>query len=189
MAGNTENVRIWTGAEVYAAPTGTAGPTNISGDLNAAFEPLGLIDQDDAIGEEFTSDDTDHYAYGSVFVRKTSIRAKVQMTMTALENSDLVFKLANPGSDSTEAAGVTTRITRPKNLGLAIVAMVLEKTDGEVTSRLFVPRAQVTIAGSRSTSDNEMYGTPLVVDVLGSTDGSPFFTIEITDDPAAVPGS
>ena len=190
MAGNTEAVRIWTGAEVYAAPTGTAAPTNTSSPLNAAFEPLGLIDQDDAIGEEFSSDDTDHYSYGSVFVRKTSIRAKTQLTMTALENSDLVYQLANPGSDSEASGGVTTRINRPKNLGLAIRALVLEKTDGDITSRLFIPRGQVTIAGSRSTSDNEMYGTPLVVDVLGATDDDGvFFSIEITDDPAADPGA
>lgn len=188
MAGNIEAVRIWTGAEVFAAPTGTAAPTDVTTPLALDFEPLGLIDQDDAIGEEFTSDDTDHYAYGSVFVRKTSIKQKTQLTMTALENSDLVYQLANPGSESTANGGVTTRRNRPKNLGLAIRALVLEKTDGDVVSRLFVPRGQVTIAGSRNTSDNEMFGTPLIVDILGASDQDGiYFSIEITNDPAAEP--
>lgn len=186
MAGDTEDVRIWTGADVYVAPVGTAAPTDTTTELDAAYEPLGLIDQDDAIGEQFTSDDTDHYAYGSILVRKTSIKSKVMLQMTALENSDLVFQLANPGSDSETAGGVTTRTTRPKNLGLAIRSFVLEKTDGDVTSRLYIPRGQATINGTRNTSDNEMYGTPLMIDLLASTDetGS-YFSIEITDDPAA----
>jgi hypothetical protein len=188
MAGNIEAVRIWTGAEVFAAPLGTAAPSNVTSTLNAAYEPIGLIDQDSAIGEEFSSDDTDHYAYGSVFVRKTSIKQKTQLTMTALENSDLVWSLANPGSESSEAGGITTRKNRPKNLGLAIKALVLEKTDGDVISRLFIPRGQITIAGSRSTSDNEMFGTPLLVDILGATDESgAYFSIELTNDPAAEP--
>lgn len=185
-AGDTSNVRIWTGAEVYVGDTDTPAPTDTTTALNAGFEPLGLLDQDDAIGEEFSSDDTEHYAYGSVLVRKTSIKAKTTLSMTALENSDLVYQLAFPGSDSETAGGVTTRTNRPKNLGLAIKSFVLEKTDGDVVSRLYIPRGQVTIAGSRTTSDNEMYGTPLLVDLLGSTDedGS-YFSIEITDDPAA----
>jgi hypothetical protein len=185
-AGDTENVRIWTGAEVFVGTTSTPAPTDTTTALNAGFEPLGLIDQDDAIGEEFSSDDTEHYAYGSVLVRKTSIKSKTTLTMTALENSDLVYGIAFPGSDSETAGGVTTRTNRPKNLGLAIRSFVLEKTDGDVVSRLYIPRGQVTIAGSRSTSDNEMYGTPLLIDLLGSTDeGGSYFSIEITDDPAA----
>lgn len=187
MAGNTEDVRIWTGADVYAGPTTSTAPTDVATALDTDFEPLGLIDQDAGIGEEFSSDDTDHYAYGSVLVRKTSIKTKVTLSLTALENSDLVYQLANPGSDSETAGGITTRTNRPKNLGLAIRSFVLEKTDGDITSRLYIPRGQVTIAGSRTTSDNEMYGTPLVIDILGASDGDDetYFSIEITDDPAA----
>jgi hypothetical protein len=189
MAGTTSAVRVWTGADVYAAPVGTTAPTNIASALNAAFEPLGLISQDDAIGEEFSSEDTELFAYGSVFVRKTSIKQKLTLTLTALENSDLVFELANPGSTSAASGGITTRTVKPRNLGLAIRAIVLEKTDGTITSRIHIPRGQVTISGSRNTSDNEMYGTPLVIDVLGSEDGqgNTFFYTEITNDSAAAP--
>lgn len=190
MAGNTENVRVWTGADVYVAPTGTTLPTDIDTALDAAFEPVGLLDQDAGIGEEFSSDDSDLFAYGSVLVRKTSVKAKTTLSLTALENTDVVYQLAFPGSDSETGGGVTTRTNRPKNLGLAIRAVVLEKTDGDVTSRLCIPRGQVTIAGSRSTSDSEMYGTPLTIDLLGSSDETgDFFSIEITDDAAAEVGS
>lgn len=189
MAGSTSAVRVWTGADVYAAPLGTGAPTTVSTALNAAYEPIGLISQDDAIAEEFSSEDTEMFAYGSIFVRKTSIKQKLTLTLTALENSDLIFQLANPGSDSTESGGITTRTVRPRNLGLAIRAFVLEKTDGTVTSRIHIPRGQVTISGSRNTSDNEMYGTPLVIDVLAAEDnsGNAYFYTEVTDDPDAEP--
>ena len=187
MAGTSENVRIWTSADVYTAPEGTTLPTNIATALNAAFDPVGYISQDDAISLEVSSDDTDHYAYGSVYIRKTSIKAKTTLSFTALEDTDIVYQLAYPGSDSVTSSGITTRTTRPKNLGLAVVAMVVELTDGTITKRLAIPRAQVTIAGSASLSDNEMAGVPMVVDMLGTTDegGDTYFSIEITDDPAA----
>lgn len=190
MAGTVENVRIWTSADVYTAPEGTTLPTDISGSLSA-FDPVGYISQDDAISLEWSSDDTDHYAYGSVYIRKTSIKAKQTLNFTALEDTDIVFQLAYPGSDAEETDGVTTRTIRPKNLGLAVVALVIELTDGEITKRICVPRAQVTIAGSASISDNEMAGVPMVVDMLGATDegGDTYFSIEITDDAGAAPGA
>ena len=40
MAGSTANPRIWSLADVYAAPIGTTGPTNIATALNAGFLPL-----------------------------------------------------------------------------------------------------------------------------------------------------
>ena len=189
MAGTTENVRIWTGADVYVADEGTALPTDIDTALNAAFEPVGLISQDDAISVELSSDDTDHYAYGSVYVRKTSIKSKTTLNFTALENSDLVYQIAYPGSESEAAGGITTRTYRPKNLGLAVKAMVIEMTDGTVTTRRCIPRAQVTVAGTTSISDNEMAGIPMVVEMLGATDGGgdTYFSIEITDDEGADP--
>lgn len=191
MAGTVENVRIWTSADVYTAPEGTALPTNIASPLNAAFEAVGYISQDDAISLEWTSDDTDHYAYGSVYIRKTSIKAKQVLNFTALEDTDIVFQLAYPGSDAETAGGVTTRTVRPKNLGLAVVAMVIELTDGDITKRIAIPRAQVTVAGSASISDNEMAGVPMIVDMLGATgeDDETYFSIEITDDPGAAVGS
>jgi hypothetical protein len=188
VAGTVENVRIWTSADVYTAPEGTTLPTNIASALNGAFDAVGYISQDDAISLEWSSDDTDHYAYGSVYIRKTSIKAKQTLNFTALEDSDIVFQLAYPGSDSATATGITTRTVRPKNLGLAVVAMVVELTDGDITKRIAIPRAQVTIAGSASLSDNEMAGVPMVVDMLGATDNNDetYFSIEITDDPGAI---
>lgn len=190
MAGTAENVRIWTGADVYIAPEGTELPTDLS-DLSGTWDPVGYISQDDAISLETTSDDSDHYAYGSILIRKTSIKAKQAINFTALEDTDIVFGLANPGSDSETAGGVTTRTMRAKNLGLAVVAMVIELTDGTVTKRKCIPRAQVTTAGTSSLSDNEMAGTPMVVDKLAATDegGDTYFEIELTDDPGAAAAS
>lgn len=187
MAGTPQNARIWSLADIYIGDTDASAPTTVSGDLGADWTPLGLIDDDGGIGEEFTSEDADHYAYGGIFIRKTSVKQKTSLTATALENTDLVWKLANPGSESETNGGLTTRTRRPRNLGEAIKSVVLEKKDGEITSRLYMPRVQITKSGSSTTSDAEIEGTPLVLDVLAANDeGSEIYlSVELTDDPGA----
>lgn len=192
MAGTLANARIWSLADFYIGETDAEAPTDTTAELGADWEPLGLIDDDGGIGKEFTSEDADHYAYGGILVRQTSVKQKLQMTATALENTDLVWHLANPGSESDTDGGLTTRTQRPRNLGMAIRSVVLEKKDGDITSRLYLPRVQITASGSSQTSDAEIEGTPLTLAVLGANDegGEIFLSVEITDDPgAAVSGS
>lgn len=187
MAGTLANARIWSLADIYVADTDATAPDDTTSELAADWTPIGLIDDDGGIGEEFTSEDADHYAYGGIFIRKTSVKQKTTLTATALENTDLVWHLANPGSESESDGGITTRTRRPRNLGLAIKSVVLEKKDGDITSRLYMPRVQITKSGSSTTSDAEIEGTPLVLDVLGANDegGDIYLSVEITDDPGA----
>lgn len=190
--GNLTAARIYSLADVYVATSETAAPTDTTTPLGGDWDLVGLIDDDGGIGQEFSSDDTDHYAYGSIFIRKTSVKEKLSMTLTALENSDLVWLLANPGSETATDGGTTTRIRRPRNLADAIRAVVLELVDGDVTTRLYIPRAQITQAGTRTISDNEIAGFPLTLDVLAANaeDDSVYSYTEITDDPdAEVSGS
>lgn len=187
MAGTSENVRIWSEIDIYLAPEGATMPTDVDAALDAAFEPVGFIDQDDALGRENTSDDTDHYAYGSRLIRKTSIKDKEVLSFTALENTDLVFRAMRPGSDSSTAGDVTTRRNRPKNIGLGIWACVIEKRDGDIIERECIPRAQITSSGSSQDSDNDMSGKPLMIDQLAVDDGEGgvYYSDTITNDPAA----
>ena len=46
MAGDTENPRIWAGADVLVAPLDTAVPTDVTTAWNAAFDSLGLLSED-----------------------------------------------------------------------------------------------------------------------------------------------
>ena len=189
MAGNgtLSAARIWNLADLWIGEPDMPEPT-LEVDLSEAMSLVGLIDDDAGIGNTFSSDDTDHYAYGSILIRKSSVKEKRSMTFTALENSDLVWKLANPGSTSGSVDGVTRRVRKPRNLALAIHSVVLELDDGAIRSRLYIARGQVTQTGDQPISDNDITGYPLSLDVLAANseaDGI-FSTIEITNDPAAI---
>lgn len=187
MAGTLANARIWSLADVYVGDTDAVAPTDTTSALSGDWDLLGLIDDDGGIGSEFASEDAKHYAYGSILVRTTSVKQSHTMTVTALENSDLVFLLANPGSESESAGGVTTRTIRARNLGDALRSVVLELTDGDIVTRRYIPRAQITKAGSSTISDAEIDGTPLTIEVLAANadDDSVYFMTELTDDPGA----
>jgi len=189
--GNTDAARIWTTADVYAGPYVTAAPTNLTTALNTlGYSLVGLMSQDDGIKQTFSADESDKFAYGSILVRRTSIKDKVQFGFTAWEDSDIVYKLAHPGSSSTTTGGVTTRKIKARNIGLAIRSLVLELSDGSVAKRVWIPKAQVLLNGDQPLKDNEIAGYPLTVDALAYTSGGEtFFYQELTNDTSATAGS
>lgn len=192
--GNTDAARMWLKADVYSAAYGTAAPTDLTTDLTTlGYSLVGLIGQDEGISRTFSSDDTDKFAYGSILTRRTSVKEKVQFGFTAWEDSDLVYKLAHPGSVTSTAGGLTTRVKYGRNLGKAIKALVLELQDGDIHKRIWIPRGQVLLTGDNPIKDNEIAGYPLTVDALGATVAGysePVFYKELTDDVnAAASGS
>lgn len=187
MAGDTDNVRIWVGADVYVAPVGTTAPTDTTTALAAAFTALGLL-SDDGMTETREEEVTDHYAYGGTLVRTTRSKHKRTITVTALEDNDIVFDLVNPGSTATTSAGptppagTTTRTVKvpsapnPK-------AFVLELSDGTITKRRHIARGEVIDVGDVSISDNEMAMYELTINIYPASDGTLY--TDITDDPGA----
>ena len=168
---DVNNARIWTGAEVWVADYGSTAPTDLTTALDAAFKELGLLTQDDGISSEHSETETEHYAYGNTLVRTSKTKAKDQFKMVAMEDTDLVFHLANPGSESATATGVTTRIRRPRNYGLAIKAVVLELVDGTVAARRYFPRVQFAQTGGGTLTDNAITGREFTATILGDTIG------------------
>lgn len=188
--GTLANARIWGLADIWIGALSTPIPTDLA-ELSDAWDPLGLINDEDGIGREFSSEDKEHFAYGVGLVRTTSAKHKASLSVTPIENTDIVYKLANPGSESSSEAGLTTRITRPANMGLGIVSVVLDKFDGEIHSRLYMPRVQFKKGSPPATLDDEIDGTPLVMDILTANlpeelGGGIFSQLEITNDPGAI---
>lgn len=180
--GDTENPRIWVNADVYVAPVGTAGPTDIATGLNAAFEALGLLSED-GMTEGREQEQTDHYAHGGILVRTTKSKHKRTMVVTALEDNPVVFKLANPGSTAASVGGVTTRTVKIPNQPDPR-AFVLELVDGDVTRRRHIPRGEVTEVGEVTIADDEMEMHELTITIY--PDANDVLYYDITDDPQAV---
>lgn len=180
--GDTENPRIWVNADVYVAPVGTAGPTDIDTALNGAFDALGLLSED-GMTESRDQEQTDHYAHGGILVRTTKSKHKRTMVVTALEDNPTVFGLANPGSSAVTAAGVTTRTVKIPNQPDPR-AFVLELVDGDITRRRYIPRGEVTEVGEVTIADDEMEMKELTITIYPDENSVLYY--DITDDPQAV---
>lgn len=183
---DVDNARIWTTAAVHIAPYGTTAPTTRVSTLNAAFDEIGIITQDDGITRTSSNSETQHFAYGDLLVRTTYQKSVDQFKMVAMEDTDLMFHLANPGSTSATTSGETTRTGRAYDYGDAIRAVVLELEDGAIAARLYMPRVQFKQTGGGTFSDNAITGREFTGTVLASTiSGSPGRFIEWTNDPGA----
>lgn len=193
MAGDVDNPRIWAGADVYVADLGATLPTNTTADWPAAWDALGLLSEDDGITESRDQDSTDHYAYGSILVRTTRSKQKRTIAVTALEDTDLVFGLVNPGSLSVLSAGDTTRTvvvpeTDPRAFGLEVV-------DGDIIKRRVIPRGEVTEVGDLQFTDDGLATYPLTISIYPVVDlatygtSKPVLYLDITNDAQAHPAS
>lgn len=185
MAGNRDNVRVYDLADVYTAPVGTAGPTDIATALNALFTPVGLLSED-GINRTRDVDRTEHRSYGGVIVKATRTAQTLSFGFTALENTDKVFKLANPGSTSATVTLITTRTVKAQVS--AEVAMVIHLVEGSgvgaKATRIHIPKVEVFQDGDTAYNADNMVQSEMTGIVYPASDGTFFF--EITDDPGAV---
>jgi len=179
MAGDIENPRIWSGADVYVGATSTTAPTNIASPLDAGFKALGLLGEDGA-SETRDQDSTDHYAWGGILVRTTRSKYKRSITVTALEDNLVVLGLVEPGSVTSDTGTVATTVVSTPS-GSDPRSFVLVLTDGDVTKRRYIPRGEVTEVGDVSLSDSEMTGYELTITIY-PVNGVLYK--DITDDPA-----
>lgn len=180
MAGDVDAPRIWTGADVYVAPTGTTAPTDTTTALAAGWEALGLL-SDDGASESRDEDSTDHYAWGGVLVRTTRSKHKRTIVVTALEDNDTVFKLVNPGSTSATATGTTTRVVKVPTPDPR--AFVFELVDGDVTLRRHIAKGEVVSVGDVTLAESDLTAFELTINVYPAADGTLY--TDITDSTTA----
>lgn len=185
MSGNADHVRNYAGATMYIADRGTTAPTNLSDAWPAGWEEAGYLDEDSGIEVAIERSTTMAHAYGGDLVRTMASKQSQKVTFVGLENNPLIFDLINPGGAGSSASGVTTRTRRkytpnPKAFGLELI-------DGEITTRLIIPKGEVVDAPAAMTYKDDalaMYSCPISAYVYDSATGA--WAIEITDDPAAV---
>ncbi|THA56100.1 hypothetical protein [Streptomyces sp. A1136] len=181
MAGNTDNPRLWEGADFYVAPVGTTAPTDIVTALAAAWKPAGLLSEDGA-SESRDQDSSDLYAWGGKLVRTTKSKHKRQIKVTCLEDNLVVWGLVNPNSTAATTGGVTTRTIKiPKSDPRAFL---LELHDGLLTTRRVIPKGEVSEVGEVTLSDSELQAFELTITIYPSS--SDVLYLDITNDPQAV---
>lgn len=180
MAGNTENTSLWQGADVYIAPLGTAGPTDVDTPWGAGWEAAGLLDGEGGFTETRDQDTSEHYAWGGILFRRTSSKHKRSIKFVALEDNDVVFKLVNPGSTRTATGGVRTGTVKVPVT--EAFALGLEVRDGDRIKRRIIKRAEVSEVGDITESESDPTVYEITTLIFPEADGTLYTTVET--DPA-----
>lgn len=189
MAGDTANVRVWTHADVYVAPVGTTAPTDIETELAEEWKALGLLHEDGlTFGRE--NESTDLFEFSGGLVKTIRSKHKRTFTVTPLENSHLVWSLANPGSTAATVQGdpgakaVTTRTVKTPISG-DMRAFVIELREGDLAiARRVVPRGELVEIAEETILSTDYPVGEWTINIYPTADGVLF--LEITDDAAAV---
>jgi len=183
MSGDNDNPRIWLGANVYVADLETTLPTTIDETIDAGFELLGWLSED-GLTEAIDQTITHHRAWGATGpIRSQRSKIMRTFTVTALEENALVLSLAYPGSTFESTLGETT-----VTLGNPVPdprSFIFELTDGDITRRIVIPRAEVMFDAELSYKEDGVTVYPLPVTVYDGDEPAYF----ITDNPAVVTAS
>jgi hypothetical protein len=170
MSGDPTNVSLWQNADVYLAPSGTAGPTDVSTAWGASWDAAGLLDGDKGFTEARSDTQNDFYAWGGNLVKRTKSKHKRTIKFIALEDNDVVFNLVNPGSTRSTASGLTTSAVRvPTNTEFAIG---FEVRDGDRVRRRSVLRATVDTVGDVVDSEGALAAYEITVVLYPESDGT-----------------
>jgi hypothetical protein len=110
IAGDRTNVRSYDFIDVYTAASGTTLPTDVTTALSPGFTPVGLLSEDE-LTRAMNMDRNELRSLGGRLVRVKRTGETRQFTWTCLENTDKVFKLANPGSTSATTGGPSIAVT------------------------------------------------------------------------------
>lgn len=180
---NEDAVRVGVTGTVYVAPKGTALPTDVTTNLNAAFKSVGFISED-ALTESLSITTEKLRAWQRpVGIRSLTTEVDWTFQFGMLETSPLVLELYYAGAESDVAGGVaTTSISA--NPSANQKAMVIEIVDGDVITRYALPVVEVGDREEVSHTNSEGTVWGVTVNVMGSSLDD--LGYRITNDPGFV---
>lgn len=153
MSGDPTKVGLWTGADVFIAPLGTAEPADLSTPWAVDWDPAGILNGEEGFTWEREEDSSEHYGWGGILVKKTRSKHKRTVSFVAMEDNEVVFDLVNPGSTRTVAGGITTsKVKVPQTKEFAIG---FELREGLKVTRRMVKRATAEVDGEIKESETE----------------------------------
>lgn len=169
MSRDPGNVNIWQDARIWTA-TGSGArpalPTDASTpvDEDDWFE-LGILDGDAGIGEERSSDETEHFGWGIGLIKIGNKNFKLSRTFSALEDNDTTRGILWPGSTAT-----ALYMPKPvyRYLGFETVS------DLGVTERLWtVKPARLSVPGNNR-NESDITKLEITANIFGDGTGKLF---------------
>jgi len=181
MGNNATWVVVGSNGSVWAAPVGTAAPTNATTALNAAFVEMGFVSEE---GATFTEgkDITDINAWQSFFpIRKMVTGRTVEVSFALREFNRRAVEFALGGTVTGTAPGPYS-YNPPAPEAVVTKAFVLNWADGSKNYRLYIPQGLVTEAVETTLSRTAAADLPVTFSALDPGSGS-IYTL-FTNDPA-----
>lgn len=139
MSGSSDNVTIWTDAEVWVAPLGTALPADAAAAFPAGWTAVGLLDGDEGFAEDREEDKKEFHAWGGVLIGISRSKFKITKKFTTFEDNVVTRALAWPGSTAT-----STIVPVPIDQLVAFETI----RGGKVRRKISSYKAQVELDGS-----------------------------------------
>jgi hypothetical protein len=161
-------------AHVYVAPAGTAMPTDVDDELNAAFVSLGYSTED---GVKFTDAKTlvDIRAHQSFYPVRRIITARDAMAeFTLLEWDQETVSLAFGGGSWAEATPGQHVYTPPDPEEIDERALVVDTHDGDRIWRIIIPSGLVTNDVESTFTRTGPALLPIVFGVIGADATAPW---------------
>lgn len=181
MAGDTSNTHAYEDApDLYVADVGTTAPTTLAASFGVGWTAVGLLG-DDGMTETREQDSSDHYAWGSILLRTIKSKHKRTFRAVLMEDNATTFGLLNPGSSTTTATGVDTRVVKAPAANIKAFGFDL-KDGGASVKRIIIPRGEVTEVGDAVYSDGDVTGHEVTITVYPDASGN-YFT-ELVPTPA-----
>lgn len=149
---------------VYAAPEGTALPTDATTALGGSFEEVGYLSED-GISQSISEDITDLKAWQNAdVVRKIQTSHDLTFSFTMIETSDLTLELfyGNYAAGAVEINGEQL----PRH------AWVLSVIDGDNVLRIAIPDGQITERGDLVMQNGDAIGYPVTISCFPDEDGN-----------------
>lgn len=187
MALTASQVRVAGAGEVHVADEGTALPTDIETALPVDWVGLGYVTTD---GVTFThgreTEDLD--AWQGSKLRVLTLSEPQSVSFALMQSSQDVMFVAFGGGTMAQTAGppAYSTYTPPAQGSNTVRAMVIEFSDGTITYRYCIPRAQLEGEVTLTLTAEGALTFPLEFGVLDATPNK--YQI-ITDDPAWQSGS
>jgi len=161
MAGDPTKAALWTGADVYIAPVGTALPANIGAAFSATWKPVGLLDGDRGFEHTRSVDKSDYFAWGQILVRTARRNFKQEIGLTMLEYNDEVRSIVWPGSTAS-----ALKVPTPTPL-----LMALELNEGTRKRRLITSLYAEFDADSFTENEAALTNFPVTATIFPKSDG------------------
>lgn len=150
MTLKSSEVRVAGTGELFLAPVGTATPTTAVATLNSAFAGYGYTTEDGVTLSKSVDREGVAAWQSTSPVRYLITGQEFTIATTFLQSNEEILKLWLGSGDFATDGGTGYRADVPVDPAGQQFAMVLEWKDATITSRLVVPKVEITETGDVS---------------------------------------